>query len=116
MDVKAMKNMVVLKDLPSNVVEEAFVVLKKNVKIHKTEVLENNKKNKGVTKASNSNDFVIKEAELVLQEYIDKIEIKNPIKLKKYEKDISKKYKRLKALTIFLGMFSAILSILNFIK
>ena len=30
-----MKNMIVLKDLPSNLIEEAFVVLKENKKIHK---------------------------------------------------------------------------------
>ena len=116
MDVKAMKNMVVLKNLPSNVVEEAFVVLKKNVKIHKAEVLENNKKNKMVSKAHNENDFVIKEAELILQEYIDKVEVRDPIKSQKYVTEINKKYKRLRALTIFLGLFSVILSILNFIK
>jgi len=32
MDIQNMKNMVVLKNLPSNLVEEAFVVLKDNVK------------------------------------------------------------------------------------
>ena len=38
-----MKNMVILKNLPSNMVEEAFVVFKNNVKIHKTEKIENQK-------------------------------------------------------------------------
>lgn len=117
MDIRAMKNMVVLKDLPSNVIEEAFVILKKNVKIHKEEILENNKKSKIGAKISNSkDDFVIKEAELVLQEYIDKVEVKNPIKSQKQVKDMNKKYKRLKALTMFLGMFSIISTILNLIK
>ena len=117
MDIKAMKNMVVLKDLPSNVVEEAFVILKKNVKIHKEELLENNKKSKSESKLScDMDDFVIKEAELILQEYIDNIEVKNYIKTQKNIKDINKKYKRLKALTMFLGMFSLILSVLNLIR
>lgn len=117
MDIRAMKNMVVLKDLPSNIVEEAFIVLKKNVKIHKEELIENNKKSKNVSKPpSNQEDFVIKEAELVLQEYIDKVEVKNPIKSQKYIKDMNKKYKRLKALTIFLGVFSILSAILNLIR
>ena len=38
MDIKNMKNIIVLKDLPSNVVEEAFVILKDNVKIHKKKI------------------------------------------------------------------------------
>ena len=37
MDSHSLKNMVILKDIPSNIVEEAFIVLKDNVKIHKIE-------------------------------------------------------------------------------
>ena len=34
MSIESMKNMVVLRNLPSNIVEEAIVILKPNVKIH----------------------------------------------------------------------------------
>ena len=36
-----MRNIVMLKDLPSNLVEEAIVVLKQNQKIKKPEYIEN---------------------------------------------------------------------------
>ena len=39
-----MKNMIVLKDLPSNMVKEAFVVFNDNVKIHKIQKAEKNRK------------------------------------------------------------------------
>ena len=116
MDVNNMKNMVILKNLPSNMIEEAFVILKKDVKIHKLEVMENNKKTKTNIKGKNPDDIVIKEAELILQDYIDKIETNNSNKVKKNLKDISKKYERLKMLTIFLGMFSIISSVLILLK
>ena len=44
MDIENMKNMVVLKNLPSNIVEEAIVIFKPNVKLNNSEVNENNKK------------------------------------------------------------------------
>ena len=40
MESEKMKNMIILKDLQSNIVEEAFVVLKNNVKIHKKEKID----------------------------------------------------------------------------
>ena len=43
MDTKAMKNTIILRDLPSNMVEEAFIVFKDNVKIHKLQKVEKNK-------------------------------------------------------------------------
>ena len=39
-----LKNIVVLKNLPSNIVEEAFVVLKSNKYIKELEKIENTKK------------------------------------------------------------------------
>ena len=38
-----MKKMVILRDLPSNMIEEAFIIFKDNVKIHKTQKVEKNK-------------------------------------------------------------------------
>ena len=41
-----MKNMVVLKNLPSNLVEEAIVILKSSKKVKKLEKIEKNKMEK----------------------------------------------------------------------
>lgn len=52
-----MRNIVVLKDLPSNLVEEAIIVLKQNQKIKKPEYVEN--KGKTEQKARNINLEII---------------------------------------------------------
>ena len=41
MDVGQMKNIIVLKDLPSNIVDEAIVILKNNSNVKKKETVEN---------------------------------------------------------------------------
>ena len=66
MEPNAMKNMVILKNLPSN---------------------------------------LVKEAEMVIQDYIAKIE-KKEYEINSNNKKLKEKYKRLKALTAFLLMFS----------
>ena len=43
MEKEQMKNMIILKDLPSNIVDTAFIVFKDNVKVHKLQKIENNK-------------------------------------------------------------------------
>lgn len=106
MDPNAMKNMIVLKDLPSNMVEEAFVVFKDNVKIHKVQKIEKNKILDKEEKAK-SKEYMVKEAQMVVEDYISKIE-KREYELGNGNKKLKEKYKRLKALTIFLGMFSAL--------
>ena len=74
-----LKNIVVLKDLPSNLVEEAIVVLKENQKIPKLEPASTDKKesNSEPQKIKNSKDYIIKEAQMLISEYISKIESKN---------------------------------------
>ena len=41
MNTSQMKNIIVLRDLPSNIVDEAIVILKKNVKLKNREKIEN---------------------------------------------------------------------------
>ena len=51
MDINNMKNVVVLKDLPSNIVKEAYVVFKSNKMIKKFQKInKNNEKNKLIEK------------------------------------------------------------------
>lgn len=103
MDIQNMKNMVVLKNLPSNLVEEAFVVLKDNVKVHK-EGFVGNKKEESTPKIKNK-DYVIKEAEMIVKDYVSKIENKQT-KITKEKIKLEEKCKRLKYGCIFLAMFS----------
>jgi len=82
MDTSNLKNIVVLKDLPSNLVEEAIVVLKANQKIEKLELIDSDNKSKNNSKTispknNNSKDYIIKEAQLLISEFITKIENKN---------------------------------------
>ena len=110
MDIQNMKNMVILKNLPSNMIEEAFVVLKDNVKVHKEELAGNKKIHNTFEKDKN---YVIKEAELIVNDYVDKIE-KRQFKSPKDRLKLEQKCTKLKYLNIFLGMLSA-LSIIGFI-
>ena len=90
------KNMIRIKDLPSNTIEEAILILKENKRAKKYE---------GSSKFKNSNykkcsdeDFVIKEAELIISNYLDKDEsCKSDSK--------SKKIKRLKITNGILALF-----------
>ena len=101
-----MKNIVILRDLPSNMVEEAFIVFKDNVKIHKKEKAEKNKVT-GKEEKPKTKEYIIKEAEMIVQDYIAKID-KKEYELNNSNKKLKEKYKRLKALTIFLAMFSTL--------
>ena len=100
-----MKNIIVLKDLPSNIIDEAIVILKDN-KIKKREKSEN------ASEFMNTN--VISEAQNVISEYIERLE--RPKKERQNEKKLLLKYKRLQILSILVtgGMILSIL--INFIK
>ena len=101
MDTNAMKRMVVLKNLQSNIIDEAYVVFKNNVKVHKYEKIENEKR-KSIQKEEKN--YIIKEAEMVVNDYVSKIENK--------EICVNKQnYNRLKIITISFGIYS----LLNFI-
>lgn len=108
MDINNMRNIVILKNLPSNLVEEAFVVLKKNQKIKKLEYAENNSDKFLSDKVQEKDDeYIIKEAELLVSNYISKIENQD-FSGKKLESAMLKKYKRLKNLVFVLGVFLAL--------
>lgn len=82
---KKLKNTIVLKGMASNIVEEAIVILKPNVKLKQKEFVD---KNSGIEKRNVPNDYVIKEAEKVILNYIQTIENENRInrKLKRMKK------------------------------
>ena len=90
-----LKNMVILKNLPSNLVEEAIVILKSSKKVKKYEKIENKNKHNQNSEIKKEKDYILKEAEMLIQEYISKLEKETEQKTIKTIKD-SKKYKRLK--------------------
>lgn len=105
MDKSNMKNMVVLKDLPSNIVEEAIVVLKSNRKINKI-IQSKNKKTEKTVQIKNKEDkqYIVKEAEMIISNYINEIE--NPKITNKGQKNLQKKYNRLKRINRYLAFFA----------
>ena len=71
-----LKNMVVLKNLPSNIVEEAFVILKSNKKVKQVEKIEKTKLKKNSDNENKEKDYIIKEAEMLVSNYITTLEQK----------------------------------------
>ena len=59
-----LKNMVVLKNLPSNIVEEAIIVLKTNKKIKQVEKIEKEKMTENKDTKTREDDYILKEAEI----------------------------------------------------
>lgn len=79
MEIKNLRNMIVLKNLPSNMIEEAIIVLKQNVNEKNLKYVNNNYKDNYYEKTNKN--YIVKEAELIVSDYIKNIE-KN--KLKKF--------------------------------
>ena len=115
MESNIMKNIVILKNLPSNLVEEAFVVLKENEKIQIEDLTNKESIARDINKNTNekeSKEYIVKEAELLVENYLKDIEKRKNEK----SKDIWKlKYEKLKILNIFLVFLFAIVIIKSFI-
>ena len=84
-----LQNMIVLKNLPSNLIEEAIVILKQNKKAKKYQYID--EKIKSVA-AKENEDYIVKEAENVINNYIKNLEMKS-YKSKNDIKKMKKKYK-----------------------
>jgi len=103
MDTNNMRNTVVLKNLPSNLIEEAFVVLKKNQKIKKFEYVDNQTESFYFeNNQDEDNEFVIKEAELLISNYIEKIENQD-LCGNKTSLEFERKYKKMRKIAAVLG-------------
>lgn len=115
METSKMKNMVVLKNLPSNLVEEAIVILKSSKKVKKLEKIEkNNQINKQET-VKKEKDYILKEAEMLVSSYISKIETDTEQKTIKTIKN-SKKYMRLKKYAYISSIIMIVQAILLIVK
>ena len=97
--INQMKNMVVLRNLPSNIIEEAFVILKPNKKVRIINTKEDTEEKSG--------DYIIKEAEMIITNYITDVEKENRIKSNTVEQ-IEHKYKKLKKINTIISILFAI--------
>lgn len=112
MEQEQMKNIVVLKNLPSNIIDEAFVILKSNTKIKSLERVDKN--NHIHEEQRKEDDYIVREAEMLISNYISRIEKPREERYSK-TKQIELKYKRLKLITIILSsvvLVNAIISII----
>lgn len=123
MNMSDMKNMIVLKNLPSNLVDEAIIILKGNKKIHKYEMAdakeenskeENKERNKKDSVKQDDKNYIIKEAEMLVQSYTKELEEKSP-KRQYNIKKLEKKYKNSVKLNFFLGSTTIITATLMLI-
>ena len=117
MNTENMKNILILKDLQSNLVEEAIVFLKQNQKIRKPEYIENKDKFKNSENGNkNKDNFLINEAKFVISDYILKVEKENSASTTiEGTKKINKQYKKVKSINFCLIVALLISMILNFI-
>ena len=113
MEASKTKQIITLKNLPSNLVEEAIVVLKTNKKIKNLEYTKKNTKEKDEKKEP-EDFYLIKEAEMIVNEYIKEIEKKDYNLFSKQSK-LEKKCKKLRYMNIGLLLFSVISLLIHFI-
>lgn len=124
MNVSDMKNIVILKNLPSNIIEEAIVVVKDKKRVISTET-NSEKKNEiqGYMSADDfkkiekikqdSRDYVVKEAESVISNYLEKVADRE----KRGKKNkIEKRYYKLKYINIALILISILSTIICIVK
>lgn len=69
-----LKNMVILENLPSNIVKEAYVVFKSNKMVKKFQKINKNSKKEEISKDKENDQYALREAEMLVSEYIKKVE------------------------------------------
>lgn len=107
------KNIVVLKDLPSNIVEEAIIVLKTKKLAKKAQKIEKSKGTKSKEPKKIQSEYIIKEAEMLVSSFVSRIE-ENKTETK--EKNKETKYKRARKYAYITTVILLIESIILFIK
>ena len=112
MESSDMKNMVVLKNLPSNMVEEAIIIFKETQNVKQRELIDKAKKVNSTEVQHKSKDYILKEAEMLVTDYINKIENKKIVGKKQ---DLINRYTNLKKYSIISTMLLVISIIINFV-
>lgn len=107
MDISQMKNIIVLKDLPSNIVDEAIVVLKSGVKFKNLETSDAKHKNNFSEDQGSNSETAIKEAEFIVENYLNGLENKKEVNEKLPNmKKMRLQYRKLQICTAILGVTS----------
>lgn len=122
-DLNNMKNIIIVKDLPSNLIDEAIIVVKNKIK-NIDKLIENKQnyehcfiKEEDFNKIRNiqreNRKYIVKEAEMVVSDYLDKID-----ENKKYKEKVKlkKTYKKLKYTNLCLMLTSIISTMICIIK
>ena len=131
MDKEEMKNVIILKKVPSNLIDEAIMVIKDRKSAKKfdfNQILNNGEEKHKVIQGYMKNDelkkientrkegrkYVIKEAEIILSDYISKIERPkyNESKIKKLEKSC-KRAKKINLVLIIVSFISIVMQIIK---
>lgn len=115
MESSNMKNMVVLKNLPSNLVEEAIVILKSSKKVKKLEKIDKKNKINQTEPIQKEKDYILKEAEMLVSSYISKLEDKHEQKQYQMVKN-GKKYIGLKRYAYLSSIIILIQAVMLIIK
>ncbi len=115
METSKMKNMVVLKNLPSNLVDEAIVILKSTKKVKKLEKIDKNNVINQTERVNKDKDYIFKEAEMLISNYISKLENESEQKTIRSIKN-SRKYIRLKRYAFLSSAIIIIQALLLIIK
>ena len=111
MESSNMKNMVVLKKLPSNIIDEAIIILKETSKVRQKELIDKGAKTNIDERQSKSKDYILKEAEMLVTDYINNIEKGKQLPAL----NLTKKYNILKKYSIISTSLLIISLIINFI-
>lgn len=114
MEASNLKNMVVLKNLPSNIVDEAIIVLKTNKKVRKLQKVEKNSKSVNKNESKKDKDYILREAEMLVNNYISKIETKERKDFT--NKNLKEKYKKLKNYAIASTVICVLQTLILFAK
>lgn len=115
MDISTMKNMIILKNLPSNLADEAIIVLKENKKIKNKDLIDKKNGEKSKLEEKNKNDdYILKEAEYIVSDYLKKIE--NNKNDDVFGKKNTSQYKKIKMYNKVITAIAIASVIANFIR
>ncbi len=118
METSNLKNMVILKSVPSNIIDEAIVILKKNIKIKEFEMqnstdIESGKKPNSKKETQNK-DYIVKEAEMIINNYCTKVENSNKKEqLAKKLEGKNRKIKKWLCVSIIIAIFEFIILLIK---
>lgn len=110
-----LKNMVVIKNLPSNIVEEAIVILKSNKKVKQAEKIEKKILMENLENSNKEKEYIIKEAEMLVSNYISSLEQKKKER-NINNKKLNQKYIKVRNYAIIISLIMMLESIAILIK